>query len=256
MRGGSQSFLVLCDDGQFYVAKFQKNPQGNRTLVNEWIGGTLLGRLGVTTATLRILRLPEHLESDDLFFSIGNHRRQITSGLHLGSLCPVNPDLVSIYDWIPDTLLHKLVNGRDFVTAFIFDCWAGHRDKRQAVFYRNRRKQFEATLIDNGQLFGGPDWDLWTVPGFCRSFHRALYRGHDLHELADEAIEVIRGWALSDIEEALTSIPDEWFDGKKDAFWKMAEQLVARSDKIFLRTQEWLVALKSYAYTRVETKGA
>ena len=32
---------MLGDDGQFYVAKFQGNPQGNRTLINEWIGGKL-----------------------------------------------------------------------------------------------------------------------------------------------------------------------------------------------------------------------
>jgi len=252
MRGGSQSFTVVGDDGQFYVAKFQKNPQGTRTLVNEWIGGNLLRRLGVTTPTLRILRLPEHLESDDLFFSIGNHRRQITSGLHLGSLYPVNPDLIAIYDWIPDTLLHKLVNGLDFVTAFIFDCWAGHRDKRQALFYRNGQKRFEATMIDNGLLFGGPDWDLWTVPGIFRSFHRALYRGHDLQKLADEAIEVIRGWALSDIDEIVASVPEEWFDRDKGAFWKMAEKLIARSETVFADTGQWLASLRSYAYGHVE----
>jgi len=258
MRGGSQSFLVFCDDGQHYVAKFQRNPQGNRTLVNECIGGNLLRRLGVTTPTLRILRLPDHLESDDLFFTTPDGRQKIAAGIHFGSLCPVNPDRVAIYDFLPETLLEKLlVNGRDFITTFVFDCWAGHKDSRQAIFYRNPSgKGYKASLIDNGMLFGGADWKLFTSQILCRHFNRAAYRAPDmdLRKLAHEAIETIRGWTLSDIDEAFTSIPADWLDGDEDAFWKMAENLFARTDAIFVNTQEWLVSLKKFAFSHVQRK--
>jgi len=35
MRGGAQSHLMRCDDGYYYVVKFQNNPQHRRILVNE-----------------------------------------------------------------------------------------------------------------------------------------------------------------------------------------------------------------------------
>jgi hypothetical protein len=37
MCGGSQAQLVQGDDGHSYVCKFVGNPQGTRTLINEWI---------------------------------------------------------------------------------------------------------------------------------------------------------------------------------------------------------------------------
>ena len=39
MRGGSQAHLLRCSDGEYYVVKFQNNPQGARTLANELLGG-------------------------------------------------------------------------------------------------------------------------------------------------------------------------------------------------------------------------
>jgi hypothetical protein len=38
MRGGAQSHLMRCDDGGYYVVKFQNNPQGVRILANELLG--------------------------------------------------------------------------------------------------------------------------------------------------------------------------------------------------------------------------
>jgi hypothetical protein len=252
MRGGSQSFLVLGDDGQFYVAKFQGNPQGNRTLINEWIGGKLLRRLGVTTPTVRVLRLPDHVDGADLFFDTPDGRQRIAAGLHFGSLCPVNPDRIAIYDLLPDSIIERLLaNGRDFITTFVFDCWAGHRDGRQAIFHRNARKSFQATLIDNGLLFGGHHWRVMTAPVICLSFCRASYRGLDMRQLAYEAIDFIRSWTLSDIDEIVASVPEEWFDRDKDAFWKMAAELIARSQTVFADTGQWLAFLRSYAYGHV-----
>jgi len=47
MRGGAQSHLMRCDDGFYYVVKFQNNPQHRRILVNELLGTRLAARLGV-----------------------------------------------------------------------------------------------------------------------------------------------------------------------------------------------------------------
>lgn len=255
MRGGSQSFTVLGNDGHHYVAKFQHNPQGNRTLVNEWIGGHLLQRLGVVTPKLRILRLSDHVVGDDFFFSTPDGPQRIAAGLHLGSLYPVNPDRVAIYDFLPDKIIEAhLVNRRDFLTTFIFDCWAGHADQRQVIFVRNpRRKGFEANFIDHGWCFGAHSWKLIADPIVCRSFHRAAYRALDMQSIANETIEVIRSWTLADIEELVSSIPREWFDVDKDAFGRMASQLIARTDSILAEIPEGMALLRRYSYSYAKT---
>jgi hypothetical protein len=46
MRGGAQSHLMRCSDGEYYVVKFQNNPQGVRILANELLATRLGARLG------------------------------------------------------------------------------------------------------------------------------------------------------------------------------------------------------------------
>ncbi len=41
MREGSQSHLMQCSDGYFYVVKFRNNPQRVRVLANELLGSRL-----------------------------------------------------------------------------------------------------------------------------------------------------------------------------------------------------------------------
>jgi hypothetical protein len=73
MRGGSQAYLVEGNDGRFYVAKFAGNPQGNRTLINEWITTHLLERLDVSTPSLVLLRLNRQTRkaAESLCFQLG-----------------------------------------------------------------------------------------------------------------------------------------------------------------------------------------
>jgi hypothetical protein len=61
MRGGAQSHLMRCDDGYYYVVKFQNNPQHKRGLVNELPGTRLAGRLGLPTVPVEIVEVPEEL---------------------------------------------------------------------------------------------------------------------------------------------------------------------------------------------------
>src|SRR3982751_3074525 len=102
MRGGSQAHLVEGQDGLFYVAKFTGNPQGTRTLINEWFAHLLFQQLGISTPPLRVLRLTKAVQasSQDLVFQLGKTRLAVEPGLHLGSPCPVHPETTSIYDFL------------------------------------------------------------------------------------------------------------------------------------------------------------
>src|SRR5580692_8422977 len=61
MRGGAQSHLMRCSDENYYVVKFQNNPQHRRVLVNELLGTRLASRLGLPTAPVSVVEVGAEL---------------------------------------------------------------------------------------------------------------------------------------------------------------------------------------------------
>ena len=86
MRGGAQSHLMRCDDGDYYVVKFQNNPQGVRILANELLGTRLAARLGLPTAAAEIVFVDEQLiaYTDDLVMELGRGRAPCKPGMQFG----------------------------------------------------------------------------------------------------------------------------------------------------------------------------
>src|SRR5579885_1002770 len=147
MRGGSQAYLVEGDDGRYYVAKFAKNPQGNRTLVNECIASRLFQQFGISTPPIRLLHLSRTVQqAASLHFSIGKKNVAVSSGIHFGSQCPVNPNTTAIYDFLPRNLLANVENLEDFSKAFVLDKLLGNTDTRQAIFVRSSSRNGKATF--------------------------------------------------------------------------------------------------------------
>jgi hypothetical protein len=227
MRGGSQPYLIEGEDGQFYVAKFRGNPQGTRTLVNEWITSHLIKQIGILSPPISFLRLPQQLtDSSDLHFCFGHRCVPIQSGVHLGSLCPVNPERIAIYDVLPPSLFGYIENISDFAFAFVFDRWVGQQDTRQAVFVSasvdSPELRFLAFMIDHGFSFGGDAWAfLNTSRAVCSSsmlrppglyFDRRVYRLLEMRPLCHEAINRIRQIPRDEVLNLLTPELLEWLD--------------------------------------------
>jgi hypothetical protein len=61
MRGGAQSHLMRCSDGNYYVVKFQNNPQHRRILVNELLGTRLASRIGLPTTPVGVVEVSQEL---------------------------------------------------------------------------------------------------------------------------------------------------------------------------------------------------
>ena len=61
MRGGAQAHLMRCSDGNYYLVKFQNNPQHRRVLVNELLGTRLASRLGLPTAPVEVVEVVPEL---------------------------------------------------------------------------------------------------------------------------------------------------------------------------------------------------
>lgn len=127
MRGGAQSHLMGCSDGNYYVVKFQNNPQHRRVLVNELLGTRLAGRLGLPVARVEIVDVSEELIRLTPELSIEMPRGCVPcqAGLQFGSRYPGDPRHLTVHDFLPDPQLREVENLHDFAGMLVFDKWTG-----------------------------------------------------------------------------------------------------------------------------------
>src|SRR6266852_3665082 len=136
MRGGAQSHLMRCDDGGYYVVKFQNNPQHRRVLVNELLGTRLAKRLGLPTTPVAVVEVSEELIALTPDLAIETQRRRIPCqpGPQFGSRYPGDPRRTALHDFLPDQQLREVSNIHDFAGMLVFDKWTCNTDGRQTIF--------------------------------------------------------------------------------------------------------------------------
>src|SRR5229473_2167706 len=203
MRGGAQSHLMRCDDGNYYVVKFQNNPQHRRVLVNEMLGTRLAGRLGLPTV-------------------------------------PVDPHHVALHDFLPDEQLREVENLQDFAGMLVFDKWTCNTNGRQTVFFYEGRGtpgqiewRYKARMIDQGFCFNAGEWSFPDAP------LRGLYARNRVYQ-GVTGMESFAPW-LERLEKQMTErvldgfmreIPPEWYEDDYDAVSRLAEQLHRRRSRV------------------------
>ena len=211
-RGGSQSRLVLCDDGKLYVLKMHPNPQGPNVLANEALGAILLQRLGFlvpdwkpVTIDLKAVHLfPE------LVMALADGNALPACGVHFGSEHIGHPRF-PVSDILPESYRCKVKNADQFAAIGIFDLWANHQDERQCVYRRLRSGEpYEAFFIDNGHLFGGPNWSEETDRSerlFPLNIGQPCLGGPSI----ERWISAFEGYIPEILQDAVGKIPREWY---------------------------------------------
>jgi hypothetical protein len=232
MRGGAQSHLMRCEDGGYYVVKFQNNPQGVRILANELLATRLAARLGLPTAAAAVVEVRESLiaHTEDLVMQLGRGRAPCKAGLQFGSRYPGSPAETAVSDFLPDEPLREVVNLADFCGMLAFDKWTCNTNGRQAIFFRaSAESRYQAQMIDQGFCFNAGEWNFPDAP------LRGLYPRHRVYESA-RGIESFEPW-LARIESKMTEqvfddvykeIPGDWYGFDTDALEKMLERLLRR----------------------------
>src|SRR5712664_2897593 len=137
MRGGAQSHLMRCSDGNYYVVKFQNNPQHRRILVNELLGTRLASRLGLPTAPVEVVEVGAELIrlTPELCIELPRSRTPCAAGLQFGSRYPGDPRQMALHDFLPDEKLREVENLHDFAGMLVFDKWVCNTNGRQTVFF-------------------------------------------------------------------------------------------------------------------------
>ncbi|HOQ48073.1 MAG TPA: hypothetical protein PLA43_21320 [Bryobacteraceae bacterium] len=232
MRGGAQSCLVRTDSNEFFVAKALDNPQHSRVVVNEMLGTVVLRQLGVLAPELALINIPPETLTPNQYFELARGRKPMQPGVYFGSRYPGDPARVAVYDFLPSRMLPKVVNLRDFCGALVFDKWVDNTDHRQAVFCRSNAG-FRAYMIDQGGIFGGPDWKFHDdqrsgLYAFAPVVYQQVKSLDDFQPWLDRA----RYFPEKILDEVYRALPAEWIDCSRPELEALLDQLVARRLRI------------------------
>jgi len=246
MRGGAQSHLLETHGGEFYVVKFQNNPQHRRILVNEWVSSVLLDYLQISVPSTALIHITEEFlrENPEVSLSLGTRSIAVQPGWHFGSRFPGDPARIAVYDFLPDALLSQVNNLFEFAAILVFDKWAGNADGRQCVFFRARVQDWSATgtgpskvgflawMIDHGYIFNGPGWDYINSPVQGLYPRKTVYA--QIRSLDDFQpwLDRVVHFPEEVIDRAYKQIPPEWIDGEEEEFERVLEKLMDRRKRV------------------------
>jgi hypothetical protein len=251
MRGGAQSHLMRCSDGNYYVVKFQNNPQHRRILVNELLGTKLAARLGLPTTPVAIVEVSEDLIrlTHDLAMEMPRQRVPCQAGLQFGSRYPGDPRRLALHDFLPDEQLRNVTNVHDFAGMLVFDKWTCNTNGRQTLFVQEPLGEgqqaadasagdkvgppYSTLMIDQGFCFNAGEWDFPDAP------LRGLYARNRVYQSVT-GMESFAPW-LERLEKQMTEraldeitrqIPPAWYGDDLDAVLRLAEQLLRRRPRV------------------------
>ena len=237
MRGGAQSHLMRCEDGNYYVVKFENNPQGPRILANEMLAGSLALALGLPASQPEVIEISDWLveHSPEMYIQVGKDRVRCASGLQFGSRFPCDPLRTPAYDFLPDRLLTSLQNADRFPGILLFDKWTCNTDSRQLVFYRETKgdgQRFVAAMIDHGFCFNAAGWDFPDAPLGGLYSRLAVYA--DVVGLQSFEPFLTRLEHLDDelIGEAAARVPPQWYGTRTDQLSDLVDRLCERRKQV------------------------
>jgi len=262
MRGGAQAHLMRCSDGNYYVVKFQNNPQHLRVLVNELLGTRLASRLGLPTTPVAVIEVSRELIqlTQELCMELARSRVPCAAGLQFGSRYPGDPRRLVLHDFLPDEQLCQVANLHDFAGMLVFDKWTCNTNGRQTLFFEQKSLPpaaatgaharepgdgplpYRTLMIDQGFCFNAGEWNFPDAP------LRGLYARNRVYE-GITGMESFGPW-LERLEHRVTDgvlaevageIPPEWYADDYDSVLRLLEQLQRRKRRV----PELLLSAKS-----------
>lgn len=236
MRGGSQSHLMFCSDGEYYVVKFQNNPQHIRVLANELLASLVVRPLNLPMPEAVIVEVDASLvrESPGMTINCSGRMFPCHSGLEFGSRYVVKPTEGQVFDYLPEELLvSSLRNPEQFAGVLTMDKWLCNSDGRQAAFWkRSREHKYKAAFIDQGHCFNLGEWAFPDNPLHGIYWKNAVYAGVISWASFEPWLSCIENTLRSSVLDAAGAIPPAWSEDDWSALRGLALQLVDRTLKV------------------------
>jgi hypothetical protein len=230
MRGGAQGHLMRCSDGNFYVVKFQNNPQHRRVLANEYLATRLAGLAGLPVPQVEVVFVDEWLieHTPELRVERNEGVERCAAGVQFGSRCIVDPLLGTIFDYLPEHMLDRVRNLSSFAGILALDKWTCNANGRQAAFWKKpRERKFTAAFIDQGYCFNGGKWRFEDAPLRGVYPRNAVYQGVTGWGSFQPWLGAIEQMPEERIWECAEEIPPEWY-GRLGEMEALARELGRR----------------------------
>lgn len=236
MRGGSQAHLMRCSDDQYYVVKFQNNPQHRRILVNELLATRLATWLGLPTTPVAVVEVSEELIglTHDLVMEMPRQRISCQPGLQFGSRLFGDMRIANTFCWLPYGHVYAPEELASFAGMLVFDKWTCNTDGRQVLFWKPESESgYSMAMIDQGFCFNCGEWNFPDSP------RRGLYADKSVYAQI-KSLHDFEPW-LSRLETELTldvlcdlakDIPPEWYAHEKDSLCGLFQRLSRRRSTI------------------------
>ena len=235
MRGGAQSHLMLGEDGNAWVVKFQNNPQHLRVLPNELLGTRLAALIGLTVPACEVVEVTPWLieRTPELEMDLGQRRERCWPGLQFGSQLVGGLMPGHTADYLPEEQLSEVRNLNEFAGALALDKWTCNANGRQALFHRRgRERRYSAAFIDQGFCFNAGEWRFLDAPLRGVYMRNLVYRevtGWESFEPWISRIEALTPEAVWAIAE---TIPPEWYEGDASLLEALVEKLMERRGRV------------------------
>lgn len=232
LRGGAQAHLLEASDGACYVTKFQNNPQHIRVLANEMLATHLGLALGLPMPRVGVIEVPAALieQTEGLRINLGGVKIPCRSGRQLGSLYVGCKSPGMTLDYLPCEWLRGVVNVADFARVLVLDKWTCNSDGRQAVFCRKppRSEGHHATFIDQGYCFNASEWNFpdWPLRGVYAN--NCVYEGVTGWDAFEPVLTRAEEMDKAAIWRCAANIPEEWYEGDREALHRLVESLDSR----------------------------
>lgn len=234
LRGGSQAHLLRASDGNYYVTKFQNNPQHVRVLANEFFASRIGISLGLPIPEPHLIEVSdEFIQRFDLKIESAGHRVTFQAGLHLGSRFVADPERDRTFDYLPESMIEKVANIDDFARVLAFDKWLGNCDSRQAVFTKKTGERvYHARFIDQGFCFNAEQWSFPDLPLHGVYYQNHVYTGVLGWQSFEPTISSIEMMDYLDIWRCAAAIPHDWFEHDGEGLYVLVEELHRRSSLV------------------------
>jgi hypothetical protein len=246
MPGSSRSILVRADDARLYVTKMHQEQQPSNLLANEVMGSELLRCVGLPSPFWK-----------PIFFSTSFTERcrrvvraedpPVPGGYHFASTFALPREDQELYEILPGSFFGAIVNPADFLGVYIFDTWANHHDRRQALFLREiKHRGIHATFIDNGHLFGGPEWSTDTKFGAAMYMDRRVYTTPWEDRSIEAWVTRIRKAISPSLSSMIEKVPRQWYTGQIKVLIKSLEHRLENLSELFRYELENNPRLRSF----------
>lgn len=225
---------MRASDGEYYVVKFQNNPQHLRVLANDMLASRLAELIGLPVPATEIVEVGSWLieHTPELSIELPHGVKSCMPGRQFGSRYVVPPAEGIVYDYLPENLMERVRNLEAFAGALVLDKWTCNADGRQAAFWRKRReRKWTASFIDQGYCFNAGEWSFPDSPlrgVYGRNF---VYQGVTGWNSFEPWLSRLQTLDPQVVWRCAEMVPPEWY-GETCEMERLIERLLDRRSMV------------------------